>query len=117
MGVRILVVEDEPLLAFELAELLTDAAFDVVGPTSSVAEALRLIDNVGCDLAVLDFNLGSEVSAPIASRLRAQQLPFITLSGYSANQLPSEFDGAPTLRKPVRAGDLISSLKNLLRLG
>lgn len=117
MGVRILVVDDDPLLAFELAELLKEAAFDVVGPALTVSEALRLIDTEGCDLAVLDFNLGREVSAPIASKLRTQNLRFVALSGYTAAQLPSEFDGAPTLPKPVRGEDLIFTLHHLLRLG
>ena len=57
MTIRVLVVEDEALIAIDIAQNLTDAGFEVVGPATSVARALRLIGEEGCDVGVLDFNL------------------------------------------------------------
>ncbi len=101
MAERVLVVEDEPLIAFDVADHLREAGFEVVGPVASVSAALKLLNSQGCDLAVLDVNLGRETAAPIADVLCAKSLPFIALSGYSSEQLPEIFQRAPLLTKPV----------------
>src|SRR5271165_4845902 len=99
---RVLVVEDEALLSLELAQLLSDASFNVVGPARNVAEALELAERSGCQAAVLDFGLGRETSEPIALELQERCTPFITLSGQSSDQLPPVFKDAPFISKPVR---------------
>ena len=73
MAERVLVVEDEPLIAFDVADHLRDAGFQVVGPVASVSAALKLLESVGCDLAVLDVNLGRETAAPIADALKTSR--------------------------------------------
>ena len=77
---RVLVVEDEPLVALDIAQVLRDADFEVLGPVRSVAPALSLIEESGCDAAVLDINLGGETSEPIAWKLLAKGIRFVTLS-------------------------------------
>jgi DNA-binding response OmpR family regulator len=114
MPARVLVVEDEPLIAFDVADHLREAGFEVVGPAASVSAALKLIESQGCDLAVLDVNLGRETAAPIAAFLSAKSLPFIALSGYSSDQLPEIFRGAPMLTKPVDAKKLVHVLRSCL---
>ncbi len=114
MAERVLVVEDEPLIAFDVADHLRDAGFEVVGPAASVSAALRLIESQGCDLAVLDVNLGRETAAPIAEVLNTKSLPFIALSGYSSDQLPEIFQRAPLLTKPVDSKKLVSVLRRCL---
>jgi two-component sensor histidine kinase len=111
---RILVVEDEPLIALEVAQVLTEAKFDVVGPTRDVAGALSLLNGGGCDAAVLDINLGQETSEPVAIELTKRRTPFVTLSGYSRDQQGSSFDGAPALAKPLKPELLIATLKRCL---
>jgi DNA-binding response OmpR family regulator len=101
MSKRVLVVEDEALLALEISEYLTDVGFEVVGPAASVARALKLITYPGCDIAILDVNLGSEHSEPIALALKARSIPFVVVSGNSLEHLPSGFSGAPLVSKPV----------------
>ena len=91
MPERVLVVEDEPLIAFDVADHLREAGFEVVGPAASVSAALKLLESQGCDLAVLDVNLGRETAAPIADVLATKSLPFVALSGYSNDQLPEIF--------------------------
>ncbi len=113
MTERVLVVEDEPLIAFDIADRLREAGFEVVGPAASVKAALKLLATQGCDLAVLDVNLGRETAAPIADALSAKSLPFLALSGYSSNQLPEDFKDTPVLTKPVDPKKLIAELHRL----
>ena len=87
-GGRVLVVEDEPLIAAEIAITLELAGFKIIGPTSSVSHALALMEGDGCDAAVLDVNLGHETSEPIARGLISDGKPFVVVSGYSRAQLP-----------------------------
>ena len=114
---RILVVEDEPLVALEVAHVLTEARFEVVGPTRDVAGALSLLDRDGCDAAVLDINLGHETSAPVAIELAKRRTPFVTLSGYSLAQQGSSFDGAPALAKPLKPELLVATITRCLAGG
>jgi PAS domain S-box-containing protein len=111
---RILVVEDEALMALEIAQVLAEAGFDIVGPASAVAPALELVKHVGCDAAVLDINLGSETSEPVARELNHCGTPFVTLSGYSQDQLPRAFCSAPPLTKPLRPKLLVAELRRCL---
>ena len=114
MTTRILVVEDEALLAFDLAIQLASAGFEVVGPVASVAQALAIIHQVGCDAAVLDFHLGNETSEPVASELVARGTPFVTVSAHLHNQQPGVFSGAPALSKPIRIKILLAELRRCL---
>jgi DNA-binding response OmpR family regulator len=83
MTARVLVVEDEAILALDIAEQLSSAGFQVVGPAPSVAKALKLITDVGCDFAVLDVNLRDETAEPVARELRSRSTPFLFLSAVS----------------------------------
>lgn len=108
MKKRVLVVEDDALLGLDIAQQLTDAGLEVLGPAISVASALRLMRQTGCDVAVLDVNLGRETAEPIALELRARGTPFVVLSGYSSDQHPPGFHGAPMLSKPARPDEIIA---------
>ena len=107
---RVLVVEDEPIVALELAHCLREAGFSVIGPSRSAAQALELLDSFGCDAAVLDINLGDETSEPVARELIRLGKPFVTVSGYSRDQRPAIFVGTPAFDKPVRSELLIAEL-------
>src|SRR5262249_52852737 len=111
---RILVVEDEALVAIEIAHALTGAGFEVVGPARNVTRALDLLRRSGCDGAVLDINLGRETSEAIAIELAANNTPFVTLSGYSSEQHHPAFAVAPALRKPLRLQFLIAELRKCM---
>ena len=112
---RILVVEDEALVAIEIAHVLTEAGFDIVGPARRVSVALELLRRSGCDAAVLDINLGRETSEAIAAELTASETPFITLSGYSDDVHHSAFAGSPTLTKPLRPEILSAELRKCIQ--
>ena len=111
---RILVVEDEVLIGLDIRQILADAGFDIVGPASSAAQALDLIRRDGCEAAVLDVNLGCETSERVAFELKERGRPFVTLSGYSREQHPAAFSGAPALTKPLQPDLLVTELRRLL---
>jgi DNA-binding response OmpR family regulator len=111
---RILVVEDEILLALTMAQDLEEAGFEVIGPASTVASALKLVSDSGCDAAVLDINLTRETVEPVAHALRDLRVPFMTVTGYSKSQRPAVFDGSPTLSKPAEAREVVALLQQML---
>jgi PAS domain S-box-containing protein len=111
---RVLVVEDEPFVAMEIAQVLDAAGFDVAGPVAGAAAALDLLKRKGCDAAILDINLGGETSEPVAMELIGSQIPFVTLSGYSPEQHPPAFKSAPTLMKPLRPELLVAEVRRCI---
>jgi DNA-binding NtrC family response regulator len=114
-GARILVVEDDAVLAFGMANGLREAGFEVVGPVATVTAAMRLLDQSECNATVLDVRLGqSESSEPVALELKARNIPFVAVTGYAVEQCPPAFDGAPVLVKPVRSADLMGVLRRCL---
>ena len=114
MNARVLVVEDEAILAIDIAEQLSDAGFEIVGPAPSVAKALALIREVGCDFAVLDFNLREETAESIARELQARDKPFLFLSGIARERLPAWCGGALLLPKPVQPKVLVDTVRQSL---
>ena len=116
MSARVLVVEDEFMIGLDIGQQLADAGFEVVGPATSVKKALRLVAEPGCDVAVLDVNLGNETSEPIARKLMASGKPFIVLTGYSTDNLLPWFSGATVLTKPPRMADLLAALQGCVEV-
>jgi DNA-binding NtrC family response regulator len=114
MSARVLIIEDEAVVAIDLAEWLERAGFVVVGPAPTVARALALIAQPGCEAAVLDIRLRQETSEAVAEELRAKGIPFVVLTGFGSTQLPAVFKDAPMLSKPVLPEDVISALKGCL---
>ena len=113
-GRRILLVEDEYVIAMEMKRWLQRAGAVVVGPVPSVERALDLIQDDGLDAAVLDFNLGDRATAlPIADKLSALGVPHLFATG----DIQITRDGnaqAPRLIKPFVEADLVRALGKLL---
>jgi CheY-like chemotaxis protein len=106
-GRRILVVEDEPLLAMFVQNMLTDLGCEVLGPIYGLGEALDFVaTRTPMDLAVLDLNLDGEPAYPVIDALRAQGVPIIFCTGYGELALRASDQGCPVLRKPYRVGEL-----------
>ncbi|MET3668023.1 PAS domain S-box-containing protein [Caulobacter sp. 1776] len=103
---RVLIVEDEAVVAMELTRVLTEAGAKVVGPAGTIEEALDLLDAQPIDRALLDVNLGGRLITPVAQALTHRRIPFVYLTGY---QEPDVDDG-PILRKPVAASILLGAL-------
>ncbi len=111
---RVLLVEDEPLLAMLLEESLNDLGHDPVGAVATVKQAMALLDAETVDCALLDFSLGSaENSVAVAQRLRLADIPFCYLSGHSSLDIGSGAPAAPMLTKPVSMRDLERALDQM----
>ena len=113
-NIRILVVDDEAIIAFHLAQELRKEGFAVVGPAPSVAKALALIKQNGCDFAILDIRLGQGTAEPIARELAARGVPYVLATGYVHEQLPSIFQDVPLFTKPISIKGLASEMRRRL---
>jgi CheY-like chemotaxis protein len=108
-GRRFLVVEDDYFVAVDLVHSLTELGAEVIGPASSLKEALRLVSQMGDQLdgAVLDVNLRQERVFPAADALRAIGVPFLFTTGYDTAALPAEYAQIPRCEKPVDKSRLL----------
>ena len=113
-GARLLLVEDEFLLALCLSDLLEDLGAQVLGPVACVADALEVIDRAPeIDAAILDVNLGGEVVFPVADRLRMRNVPFAFASGFDPELLPARFRDVALCRKPIDEAAMRAALATL----
>jgi DNA-binding response OmpR family regulator len=110
---HILVVEDEPIVALNLADILQDNGAVVLGPASSVATARRLIADSRIDCAVLDVNLGHESVAPLVRELGELKVPFLFMTGYDEKDMAPLWRDRPILHKPVVVAELINALTGI----
>jgi CheY-like chemotaxis protein len=113
VGTRVLVVEDEALLAETLCDLLQDAGCEPVGPAATVAAALHLIEQGRIDVALLDIRLKRETSFPIAHTLRQRGIPWLFLTSYAQHQLPDDLSDALVIEKPFSPPALIEAVRRL----
>jgi DNA-binding response OmpR family regulator len=112
---RLLVVEDESLIALELEDLLAELGHRVVEVCGTVPRALALVERHAAELdaAILDANLGGTSAVSIARLLEARQVPFLIASGYTADELRGlGFDG-PRIGKPYRKQEIAGALAAL----
>lgn len=112
---RILIVEDEFVVALEIAAVLTDADFEVLDPAATVEDALQVIGSEAIDAAVLDCNLGGRNVEDIASNLSKRQIPFVFVTGYGPETLPDNFQNKPLVPKPFDERRLVGAVRLLLQ--
>jgi len=116
-GRRILVVEDEALVAMLIEDALTEAGATVIGPTRSVESALFSLAQGRIDAAVLDLNLAGVMSTVVAIALSERGIPFVVASGYGDSQRCEMPPAAARLAKPYLPRDLISVLATIFEAG
>jgi len=106
---RVLVVEDEFLVAAEIAGILEDAGHSVLGPVGSVDAATALLQGEAKpDMAIIDVNLRGQSAAPLVDRMRVLGVPFCVCTGYRSSDLRTSFgDDVMTLQKPVTPTNLL----------
>ncbi|HYE28649.1 MAG TPA: response regulator [Allosphingosinicella sp.] len=113
-GKRILIVEDEPIIAMLLEDMLRDFGCEVVGPVLRLAEARATALDERLDGAILDVNLGDGPSFSVAAILAGRGIPFCFSTGYGESAVPPEFGSAPVLQKPYRQDVLAAHLARCL---
>ena len=112
-GRRILVVEDEPLLAMLLEDVLGEHGARVVGPAFNLAQGLSLAESAEIDGAILDINLGGQESYPIANVLHARAVPFLFATAYAHDDNPYA-DRAPLLLKPYHLRAVLDAVEAIV---
>ena len=113
IGMRILIVEDEMVVAIMLEDILTDLGCKVVR-AGRVAKALQLVATSGIDGAILDVNVAGEPVYPVARELRRRGVPFVFSSGYGYDGVSPEYRDRPTLSKPFRQEELAPLLTDAI---
>lgn len=113
---RVLVVEDQMLIAMVIEDLLTDLDCEVVGPAATLESAVELATAENPDAAILDVNLDGQKVFPLAEQLQRRKIPFIFSTGYSDYSLPEKWHDTPRLSKPFNRDQLEALLENLPRL-
>lgn len=116
-GVRILIVEDETMIAMLLEGMLLELGCVVAGVAVSVATALEMVGGlaVHADCALLDVNLGGEAAFPVAAALCERQVPFAFVTGYGRSAIAQQYSGAPVLQKPFKREDLLALIGSIVR--
>ncbi len=109
-GLRLLVVEDEPLIGLDLADRLEEAGAEVAPPVGTEREALQVIESGDFDGALLDANLHGRSVDEIAAALTKRNIPFVFITGYGRENLPRSFQQAPALAKPVTDQQLLDAV-------
>jgi|tagenome__1003787_1003787.scaffolds.fasta_scaffold20392558_3 CheY-like chemotaxis protein len=112
---RVLVVEDELIIALEIEDALRRAGYAVVGLVSTVQEAERLAREEPLDAVVLDVSLHGGRAFPIADALAARVVPFVFVTAYSREALPERFRDRPFVAKPHSDATLLEVLAEALR--
>jgi DNA-binding response OmpR family regulator len=111
---RVLLVEDEPMIAFALEDMVVELGYAVVGPAYRLTEALELAAREEFDLAVLDVNLNEQHSFPVADLLRDRGIPFLFATGYAEGGVGWTGE-ALVIAKPYGRDQLERALASLLR--
>jgi len=115
-GLRLLLVEDEYLIAKFLAEIVEELGAEVLGPVASVEDALELIAHCPeIDAAILDVNLRGETVYPVADVLIDRRVPLVFTSGYGRDALPSRYGDVDLFTKPVCPSTVTAAVAGLRR--
>lgn len=111
---KLLLVEDEIIVALEMAHEFRASGWDVIGPASSLAEGFALLSLGHCpDAAVLDVNVDRELVFPLAEELRRRGIPLVFCTGCDMPPGSVEFQGAPVVRKPTTTMAILDQLKRV----
>jgi DNA-binding NtrC family response regulator len=111
---RVLVVEDNALIALDLEEILKNSGCFVVGPSMTVREAKSIVDREGIDVAIIDFILEDGLAGPLARYLDEKHIPYALCTGRHADELSAHFPRTPILGKPYNPDDVATVVNSLI---
>lgn len=114
---RVLLVEDEAIIAMLLEDMLTDLGYEVVAVAGHMAEAAKLANELAIDLAVIDVNLNGVRTYPVAEILESRSIPFVFATGYGEAGLTERLKKVPILQKPFQDEDLGAAIARATAAG
>ena len=117
LGLRVLVVEDEYMIAQMIAEILERAGCVVIGPESDLDAALHAVRHKKIDGVLLDINLGGTLIFPLADQLDANKVPYLFVTGYGPYTVPDRFRNHPLIAKPFMPHVLLQTLQDVAAKG
>ena len=100
VGLRVLIVEDEPLIAMSLLDAVADLGHEVVGSVSTVDAALESLRQLRPAVVLLDINLSGQMSYEVANHCTVEGIPVVLTTGYQATEVPGGLRHCPVLSKP-----------------
>lgn len=112
-GCRVLIVEDERLVAKYIEVIVNEMGGEIVGPFGHLSAAISAVDSERFDIALVDMNLQGDKSFPIAELLLQRQIPFAFMSGYDASELPPNLQATPSIQKPCSVQTVVGMLSRL----
>jgi CheY-like chemotaxis protein len=115
-GVRVLLVEDEAIIAMTAEDMLEELGCRVAATASTLSEASAAVEAGGFDIVLLDINLNGSESLPLAARLRETGRPFIFTTGYGSAGCGTGYDDVPLVTKPYQMGDLAAAIEKAMGL-
>ncbi|HEV8330020.1 MAG TPA: response regulator [Steroidobacteraceae bacterium] len=116
-GRKVLVVEDQYAVALDLCEGLDREGASVVGPASSVEDALAMLESGRPDVAVLDIQLHGGLVYPVADRLQELGVPYLFTSACEPDEIPEQYRFAPRFDKPIRLSSIIAAIRAQISAG
>jgi CheY-like chemotaxis protein len=105
-GLRVLLVEDESVVAMLVEDILGELGCEVIGPVAQISKAVEMARHESLDAAILDVNLNGHDVYPVADALAARNIPFIFATGYGRDSLRPPYDDRPLLQKPFQQHDI-----------
>src|SRR5262249_13271230 len=100
-GNRVMVVEDEALVAMVVSDAMTELGYQVVGPFSRPPDAIAAVKDGDIAAAILDINLAATLAYPVAEELTSRGIPFVFVTGYGVESIDKRFSEIPVLQKPI----------------
>jgi two-component system, response regulator PdtaR len=114
---KILVVEDQFLVGLDLVQMIEELGFETLGPVTNVSDALAVLDQVSVSLAVLDLNLGSELSTPVAVSCIKRGISFLVASACDNLEVGGPaFEGVENIGKPYQPRIIFAALQRISTL-
>jgi CheY-like chemotaxis protein len=113
-GVRVLLIEDEAIIAMTAEDMLEELGCEMAATASTLAEAAEAVEAGGYDIVLLDINLNGAESLPLAARLREMGRAFIFTTGYGTAGSGAGYDDVPLVTKPYQMGDLEAAIRRAL---
>lgn len=113
-GLRVMLVEDESLVADLIVDVLETAGCAVVGPYARLDSAAQAAEGESIDVALLDLDLAGHRSYPVAAALQARRVPFLFLTGYGHGALAPDYAACQTISKPFKPQQLIERLARIV---